>query len=93
LILLTAGIGTGLGAALLLPPILLELTKRSHEGDRGTAMALYSTSFSAAVGVGSLAAAPLVARAGFGAALIISTVACLAAGPIVMMGIGSREDR
>ena len=28
--LLVAGLGTGLGAALLLPPILLELTKRSN---------------------------------------------------------------
>ncbi len=93
LTLVAAGMGTGLGAALLLPPILLELTKRSDQADRGTAMALYSTSFSGAVGVGSLAAAALVARGGFGTALVVSTIACLLAGPIVMMSIGSREDR
>jgi MFS family permease len=90
--LVAAGMATGFGAALLLPPILLELTKRSHERDRGTAMALYSTSFSAAVGAGSLAAAPLVATAGFGVALVVSTVACLGAAPIVMMSLGRRED-
>jgi predicted MFS family arabinose efflux permease len=55
-------------------------------------MALYSTSFSAAVGVGSLAAAPLVARAGFNTALVISIIVCLAAAPVVMMSVGSRED-
>ncbi|HEY8677109.1 MAG TPA: MFS transporter [Candidatus Dormibacteraeota bacterium] len=90
--LLIAGTGTGVGAALLLPPILLELTKRSDEGDRGTAMALYSTSFAAALGVGSLAGAPLVAHAGFDTALIVSTLACLAAAPVVMMSVGSLED-
>ncbi|MDQ6710725.1 MAG: MFS transporter [Candidatus Dormibacteraeota bacterium] len=92
LTLVLAGLGTGVGAALLLPPILLELTKRSDDGDRGTAMALYSLSFSAAVGVGSLAAAPLVAEAGFGTALILSTIACLVAAPIVMMSVGTRAD-
>ena len=90
--LVVAGLGTGLGAALLLPPILLELTKRSDEGNRGTAMALYSTSFSAAIGVGSLAAAPLVAHAGFGPTLIVSVIACLAATPIVMINVGRHED-
>ena len=91
--LVAAGLQTGFGAALLLPPILLELTRRSHERDRGTAMALYSTSFSAAVGVGSLGAAPLVARTGFGTALIVSTLLCLAATPVVMMSVGHRENR
>ena len=92
LTLVSAGIGTGLGAALLLPPILVELTKRSDVRDRGTAMALYSTSFSAAVGVGSLAAAPLVARTGFNSALVISTIVCLSATPVVMINVGNRED-
>ncbi len=92
LVLVMAGLGTGFGAALLLPPILLELTKRSEESNRGTAMALYSTSFSAAVGVGSLGAAPLVAGAGFNAALLLSTAACLAAAPIVIMSVGTRAD-
>ena len=55
-------------------------------------MALYSTSFSAAVGVGSLAAAPVVAHAGFGPTLIVSVVACLAAMPIVMMNVARHED-
>ena len=91
--LLVAGAGTGLGAALLLPPILLELTKRSDERDRGTAMALYNTSFAAAVGAGSLGGAVLVQRLGFNATLVASLVACLAAAPIALATVRRLEDR
>lgn len=91
LALVVAGIGTGAGAALLLPPILVELGKRSDEGNRGTAMALYMTSFAAAVGVGSLAAAPIVDHLGFETALVLSTVTCLVAAPVVLATIS--EDR
>src|SRR5207249_7033795 len=79
--LVVAGVGTGLGAALLLPPILLELTKRSNTSDRGTAMALYNTSFAAAVGAGSLGGAVLVQRFGFDATLVGSLIVCTAAAP------------
>jgi len=80
--LVLAGAGTGAGAALLIPPTLVELQKRSDDRDRGTAMALFTTSFAAAIGVGSLAAAPLVERVSFEAALLVSAVLCLAAAPI-----------
>ncbi len=89
--LVLAGIGTGAGAALLFPPTLVELSKRSDEGNRGTAMALFSTSFAAAIGVGSLAGAPIVQRLGFGAAIVLSALICLAAAPVVLATI--REDR
>jgi MFS family permease len=85
--LVVAGFGTGAGAALLLPPILLELTKRSDDSNRGTAMALYGTSFAAAIGVGSLAAAPLVERVGFHGGLLASILCCLAAIPIILKNI------
>jgi MFS family permease len=80
--LVVAGLGTGAGAALLIPPTLNELQKRSDDRDRGTAMALFTTSFAAAIGVGSLAAAPLVERVSFEAALLASAVLCLAAAPL-----------
>ena len=83
-VLVLAGIGTGAGAALLLPPILLELANRSQESERGTAMALFYTSFAAAVGLGSLAGAPLVQRLGFHAALWLSALICLLSLPVVL---------
>ena len=86
-ILVLAGIGTGAGAALLFPPTLVELSNRSHDRNRGTAMALFSTSFAAAIGVGSLAGAPIVQRFGFGAAIVLSALVCLAAAPLVLATI------
>lgn len=91
--LVLAGVGTGLGAALLLPPILLELTKRSDATDRGTAMALYNTAFAAAVGVGSLAGAVLVQRIGFNALLVLSLFSCVAAAPVALAAVHPVEDR
>lgn len=91
--LVLAGIGTGISAALLLPPILLELTKRSDETDRGTAMALYNTSFAAAVGAGSLGGALIVQRLGFHASLALSIGSTLAAVPVALGSIRQREDR
>jgi MFS family permease len=84
LTLILAGAGTGAGAALLIPPTLVELQKRSDDSDRGTAMALFTTSFAAAIGVGSLVAAPLVAEAGFEAALLASAALCLFAAPLAL---------
>jgi MFS family permease len=90
--LVVAGIGTGVSAALLLPPILLELTKRSDETDRGTAMALYNTSFAAAVGAGSLGGAFLVQGIGFHATLVLSMVSCLMAAPVAIATVRRVEN-
>ena len=92
LTLVVAGVGTGVGAALLLPPILLELTKRSDETDRGTAMALYNTSFAAAVGVGSFGGALLVQHLGFNTALLGALVCCLASAPVALATVRRVED-
>ncbi len=90
--LVLAGIGTGVSAALMFPPILLELTKRSEDRDRGTAMALYNTSFAAAVGAGSLGAAFVVPRFGFETSLVISILFTLAAAPLALATIRTREN-
>jgi MFS family permease len=82
--LVLAGSGTGAGAALLIPPTLIELQKRSDDRDRGTAMALFTTSFAGAIAAGSLASAPLVAGISFEAAMIVSAGLCLGALPIAL---------
>ena len=92
LTLVVAGIGTGVGAALLLPPILLELTKRSDLTDRGTAMALYNTSFAAAVGLGSFGGAVFVERIGFNGALLAALICCAASAPIALATVRRIED-
>jgi MFS family permease len=91
-VLVLSGAGTGAGAAFLIPPTLLELSKRSDAGDRGTAMALFSSSFAAALGVGSVGGTPLVAHFGFITTLVLSAAVCLAAAPIVLVTLRSSED-
>jgi MFS family permease len=91
-VLVLSGAGTGAGAAFLIPPTLLELSRRSDEGDRGTAMALFSSAFAAALGVGSVGGTPLVAHFGFIATLVLSAAVCLAAAPIVVVTLRSGED-
>jgi MFS family permease len=91
-VLVLSGAGTGAGAAFLIPPTLLELSKRSDDSDRGTAMALFSSSFAAALGLGSLGATPLVAHFGFIPTLVLSAVVCLVAAPIVLVTLRNGED-
>jgi MFS family permease len=90
--LVIAGIATGVSAALMLPPILLELTKRSNDTDRGTAMALYNTSFAAAVGTGSLAGAFLVQGIGFHRTLFLTMVLALAGAPVALAAVRRIEN-
>jgi MFS family permease len=89
LLFVLAGIGTGAGTALLLPPILVELTNRSAITTRGSAMAMYSMSLSAAIATGSFGAAPLVEHFGFHAALVVGIVLCLCGLPISVIGLAN----
>jgi MFS family permease len=82
--LIVAGLGTGIGSGLLIAPTLIELQNRSEEGDRGTAMALWATSFAGGVGVGTIAAGPFVEQLGFNATLVGAAVLCLMALPIAL---------
>jgi MFS family permease len=69
-LLVAAGIGTGLGAAFLLPPINFELARRSTDAIRGSAFALFSFAFSAGVALGSIGISPIFATIGFDVALV-----------------------
>ncbi len=68
-LLILAGILTGAGASIVITPLLLELSRRSDDSDRGTAFSLFSASLAASLVLGSIGGAPLVAAAGFEAAL------------------------
>jgi predicted MFS family arabinose efflux permease len=74
-ILVVAGVATGGGAGLILTTILLELTRRSSDADRGSAFALFSAALAAALVVGSIGAAPIIGAAGFSTALVATLVA------------------
>jgi MFS family permease len=76
LILVISGIGTGAGAALFLPVLMVELSRRSDSSDRGSAFGLYSVAFGAAIAIGSLGPAPVISTVGFEAAMIAGILAC-----------------
>jgi MFS family permease len=84
-LLMVAGVLTGGGAGLLMTPILLELSRRSSEADRGSAFSLFSGALAAALVLGSIGAAPLVAAAGFEAA-IAASIAGLGLAAVVALG-------
>jgi MFS family permease len=81
-LLVVTGILTGGGAGLILTPLLVELSHRSDDADRGSAFALFSAALAGGMALGSIGLAPLVATAGFEAA-ILATVAGLAAAIVV----------
>jgi predicted MFS family arabinose efflux permease len=91
-LLVVAGLATGVGAALIVTPLLLELTRRSTDADRGSAFALFSAGFAAAIALGSIGAAPLVAVAGFEVAIGVAML-WLALAAAVALGDGGLRLR
>ena len=69
-ILILAGVLTGAGGGIVITPLLVELSRRSAEADRGSAFSLFSSSLAGALVLGSVGAAPIVAAAGFEAAIL-----------------------
>ncbi len=78
-LMILAGLGTGSGAALVLPPVTLELSRRSDASDRGSAFALYSVAFAVGIALGSEAFAPFIDTVGFDVAASIGIAALVAA--------------
>ena len=84
-LLILSGVGTGAGAAFILPPVTLELSNRSTDADRGSAMALFNVAFSAGIAVGSIGLAPVIGALGFNAALLGGIAACGVAAAVALV--------
>ncbi len=87
-LLVVAGVAGGLGGGLVLTPILLELSRRSGAADRGSAFSLFSGALAGAISLGSIGGAPIMAAAGFVAALAIGIGGILAAVAVTMLDPG-----
>ncbi|MER3418393.1 MAG: hypothetical protein C4343_04680, partial [Chloroflexota bacterium] len=74
-------------------PLLLELTRRSTDADRGSALALFSAGFAAAIALGSIGAAPLVAVAGFEVAIVVAMLGLALAAAVALGDRGLRVHR
>ncbi len=86
-LLIVSGVLGGAGGGLVLTPLLVELSRRSDDADRGSAFALFSASLAGALALGSIGAAPIVAAAGFEGALAAGLVAM---GAAAILGLADR---
>lgn len=73
-LLVASGLLGGAGGALVLTPILVALSRRSTDADRGSAFALFSGGLATAMTLGSIGGAPIVVLLGLPAALGLGIV-------------------
>ena len=85
-ILIASGLLTGIGGALIIQPLMLAMTARSTDGDRGSAFALFSASFSISVALASIGTAPLIGTVGY------STLLALALGALGLSAVVALLD-
>jgi MFS family permease len=86
-ILVVAGILTGGGAGVSMTPLLVELSRRSTDADRGGAFAMFTAASATALVLGSVGVAPIVAASGFEAAIGVTI------GGLVLAAILAFADR
>jgi len=84
--LVVAGAGTGVGAGLFITGVLGDLSRRSTEANRGTAMSLGSGSFSGAIFAGGIVSGLLIGPYGWNAIVWLGVMTCLASLPFVVWG-------
>jgi MFS family permease len=89
-LLMVAGALTGTGGAVVLIPIMVALTDRSTEADRGSAFALFSAAFAGALALGSIGSAPLIGSLGFDVLLVVGIGAIFGA---IAVAVADRELR
>jgi MFS family permease len=75
-VLITAGILNGAGAGLTLPPMLAELSRRSDEATRGTALAYFSVAFAVGMIVGASGGGLLYPLLNFHGLLQVGAILC-----------------
>lgn len=68
-LLIVSGLLGGAGGGIVLTPLTVELSRRSSDADRGSAFSLLSGGLAAAMTLGSIGGAPVVAVLGLSAAL------------------------
>ncbi|MFL5675982.1 MAG: MFS transporter [Chloroflexota bacterium] len=90
-LLVLAGSLTGLGGGLVITPLLIELSRRSRSADRGSAFSLFSAANAAALAVGSIGGALVVATWGFPAAMVGTFAAIAVAAMLTASDRGLRR--
>jgi MFS family permease len=90
LLVIVAGLLGGTGGGLVMTPILVELSRRSTDADRGSAFSLFSAALAAALVIGSIGAAPLIATIGFSGAMLAGLAGVVGAAVVAVFDAGLR---
>jgi MFS family permease len=95
-VLVGAGILNGIGAGLTLPPMLAQLSLRSDDSTRGSAIAYFSVAFAVGMIVGASGGGLLYPLLGFRGLLIVGAALCAGGvgvllGDIRALGVLARE--
>lgn len=78
-LLVAVGCLTGLGGAFVITPLLVELSRRSADADRGSAFSLLSAANATALAIGSIGGALVVALSGFEVAILATLLGMIGA--------------
>jgi predicted MFS family arabinose efflux permease len=92
-LLIAAGLLGGVGGGLVMTPILVELSRRSADADRGSAFSLFSAALATALVVGSIGGAPVIGTVGFEVAMLIGLGAVAGAAGVAATDRGLRARR
>jgi predicted MFS family arabinose efflux permease len=90
-LLVAAGLLSGVGGGLVMTPMLVELSRRSGDADRGSAFSLFSAALAVALVIGSIGGAPLVATFGFEVTLLLTLVGIAGAAAITVSDAALRS--
>jgi predicted MFS family arabinose efflux permease len=88
--LIASGLLGGVGGGLVMTPILVELSRRSGDADRGSAFSLFSAALATALVIGSIGAAPIIDTVGFEVAMLAGLVAVGGAAAVAAADRGLR---
>lgn len=91
-VLVLSGLIGGTGGGLVITPVLVELSRRSDDRDRGSAFSLFSGALAGAIALGSVGAAPLIGIAGFEVTIVAGLVAIALAVTVAVADRGLSLD-
>ena len=91
-LLVLAGCLTGVGGGLVITPLLVELSRRSRDADRGSAFSMFSAANATALAIGSIGGALIVERFGFETAMLATLVGVVAAAALATADSGLRRQ-
>jgi predicted MFS family arabinose efflux permease len=91
-LLILAGSLTGVGGGLVITTLLVELSRRSRDADRGSAFSMFSAANATALAIGSIGGALVVDRVGFEGAMLATLVGVVAAGVVAIGDGGLRRE-